>query len=337
MSIKQHICKASVISLIVLSGCTRELPSIENSSQVSSLSESASVSSSIASEPSSESSPAAFENLEESLNSLDEADIFYILLDQLSKQFGNRLSAAEMRGTYELIYGFGSDHKVVVKAPYATFEDDSLYEEWHLVKAEEYKWSDYVSKEATLLAVQEKESNGKYITTLFSTDMGKNWTIARTDIVPQNQAEAQNPATNVYCEDQFTGYLLINGINEDRTIAPGGQLYRTKDSGKTWEKAADIPEQYVVWQIYAYNNTVFLSCFKDHYSFFVKSSDFVHWTETELPLDTETYLFTTTQRMLFIENYGIAEVSADNPDKRLSARLFYFSEDYGDTWRLWEF
>ena len=323
---KQWLYKMVTIGMIALAGCGARhtaLPAGESSI----------VSDRATGEEEKQSSSPGIVSKEEWGNEKDAAKITE-LIEQTEESSGKPCwYIGKPMGTYTLEYGLDEQ----VQAPFATFEEESQYEEYGLLRADgKAKVEIDIHEEATAAAYCERADESP-VTVLFSTDKGKSWTRAEVEV----GSTGENLDYHLFCEDQATGYLSLCYIRDrdDSSSAKGGMIYGTEDSGKTWEQIGTVDEYFSIWDICGQNGNLYLAGQRGGYPHIMKSENGTSWKSIHLPVDTAVYQSGQCSQIWMEGNYGIAEAvlyKADPSADPMWEQCYFATKDNGNSWMLWE-
>lgn len=236
---------------------------------------------------------------------------------------------SEPIGTWKFYYNAGKSPERRVLAPVAFFTDDEMYEQYpFLMKGDPNSAPMQCSStdEYSAMAFKERDKDD-CITVLFTTDQLKTWATSRIKINGKYLSSGF-PYFHIFCISSEVGYLKLCS----RDDAVGGPLYRTDDSGVSWEQVGEVPQSCNM-SIFAQGDTVYLNAGKEHFFCLFKSDDYTNWEEIDFPIDTEKYKSGHISAFRFEGKYGVVEAALFRPNLE---DLTFATKDGGETWIVWE-
>ena len=237
-------------------------------------------------------------------------------------------------GTWKFYYNAGRNNERRVLAPVAFFDDDEMYEQYpFLMKGDPNSAPMQCSStdEYSAMAFKERDKDD-CITVLFTTDQLKTWATSRIKI-DGKYLTSGFPYFHIFCVSSEVGYLKLCS----RDDAVGGPLYRTDDSGVSWEQVGEVPES-CKGSFSAQGDTVYLNAKKGAFFCLFKSDDYANWTEIDFPIDTGKYKGGDISAFRFEGKYGVVEAPMallEKGEKRYEKVLFS-TKDGGENWIAWE-
>ncbi len=234
---------------------------------------------------------------------------------------------AKPMGTWKFYYNAGKSNEKRVLAPVATFENEEMYEQYPFLMKGDPKYVVQCSSTDDFSAMAFKERNrDDCITVLFTTNQFSSWTTTRIKIDDRYLASGF-PYFHIFCISPEVGYLKLCSKDD----AVGGSLYRTKDSGASWEQVGEVPES-CKGTFSAQVDAVYLNASKGRFFCLFKSDDYTNWEEIDFPIDTEKYESGHISAFRFESDYGVVEAGLFRPNLESVA---FATKDGGKTWVLW--
>lgn len=231
-------------------------------------------------------------------------------------------------GTWKFYYNAGRDDERRVLAPVATFDDEEMYEQYPFLMKGDPKYMVQCSSTDDFSAMAFKERDrGDCITVLFTTSQFNDWATTHIKIDDKYLASGF-PYFHIFCISPEVGYLTLCS----RDNAAGGSLYRTKDSGASWEQVGEVPES-CNGTFSAHGDTVYLNASKGRFFCLFKSDDYANWEEIDFPIDTEKYEGGHISAFRFEGDYGVVETGLFRPNLESVA---FATKDGGESWIVWD-
>lgn len=235
---------------------------------------------------------------------------------------------AKPMGTWKFYYNAGSNYERRVLAPIATFDDEKMYEQYPFLMKGDPKYVVQSSSTDDFSAMAFKERNsGDSITVLFTINQFSTWTTTRIKIEDKYLASGV-PYFHIFCISPEVGYLKLCSKDD----AVGGSLYRTKDSGASWEQVGEVPES-CNGTFSAQGDTVYLNASKGRFFCLFKSDDYTNWEEIDFPIDTEKYEGGHISAFRFEGDYGVVEAGLFRPSLE---SVTFATKDGGESWIVWD-
>ncbi|MDE5581706.1 MAG: hypothetical protein K2I95_09840 [Treponemataceae bacterium] len=235
---------------------------------------------------------------------------------------------AKPMGTWKFYYNAGRNDERRVLAPVATFDDEEMYEQYPFLMKGDPKYMVQCSSTDDFSAMTFKERDrDDCITVLFTTNQFSDWATTRIKIDDRYLASGF-PYFHIFCISPEVGYLTLCSKDD----AVGGSLYRTKDSGASWELVGEVPAS-CNRTFSAQGDTVYLNASKGRFFRLFKSDDYMNWEEIDFPIDTEKYESGHIYAFRFEGDYGIVEAALFCPNLESIA---FATKDGGKTWIAWD-
>ncbi len=263
----------------------------------------------------------------------------------------DRISFGKEPGTFTFYYyeEDGWTKRVLAPAAFVPENEEVLYEKYPFLIKGDYIYSAefYSTNDFSVMAFKEKNKDD-ILTVFFTTDQWKTWTrsyikieddyIAKVNIKPGqlylSDSDYAFPRFHIHCLDSTTGYLKI--CPRDK---PGGRLYRTENSGVSWEFICELPE-HERNVFFAQKGEIFLRGLKGNFFCLYKSDDFENWVEQDFPIDTEKYEKGHIMNARLEGNYGVVKASLlckdVGEDGKSRIVVFYATKDGGENWLFWK-
>lgn len=235
---------------------------------------------------------------------------------------------AKPMGTWKFYYNAGRNDERRVLAPVATFDDEEMYEQYPFLMKGDSKYVVQCSSTDDFSAMAFKERDrDDYITVLFTTNQFNDWATARIKI-NDRYLMSGFPYFHIFCISPEVGYLTL--CSKDDVV--GGSLYRTKDSGVSWERVGEVPES-CNGTFSAQGDTVYLNASKGRFFCLFKSDDYANWEEIDFPIDTEKYESGHISAFRFEGDYGVVEAGLFRPNLE---HIAFATKDGGESWIVWD-
>lgn len=254
-------------------------------------------------------------------------------------------------GTFTFYYydEDGRTKRVLAPAAFVPEKEEVLYEKYPFLIKGDYMYSAQFSStnDFSAMAFKEKEKDN-ILTVFFTTDQWKTWATSyikieddymadvdiKTEYVYLTDSDFSFPRFHIYCPNSTTGYLKI--CPRDKT---GGRLYRTENSGVSWEFICELPD-HEKDLFFAQVGEIFLRGEKDKFFCLYKSDDFVNWTEQDFPIDTEKYEKGHIMNARLEGEYGVVKAALFYKEAREDGKsykeVFYATRDGGKNWLFWQ-
>lgn len=185
----------------------------------------------------------------------------------------------------------------------------------------------FVSLEVTVAALGPSEKTDG-LTLLVSHDKGQTWETVKP---PVEEIETY-PAYHISFQDESNGLLILS--NKETAVT-----YSTADGGREWTLAGSFVPPEVFYQLRAGEGRYLMTGRDDSCPIVSQSADGVHWKETLLPMDRESYTSGDSVYVSFDGDIGLAVATVRTSDDDIGFdvhHLYFATVDGGESWMLYD-
>lgn len=181
----------------------------------------------------------------------------------------------------------------------------------------------------SLVFARFSENSPDLISIFLTTDKGKSWQYSELNV-----ENADNYSYYISFQSSGKGFLVL----KSREDGDDHITYTSEDFGKSWNPASFIPNSYVTWigTIQTAGDYFWVAGEKNSYPIILKSDDGINWKEVQLSLDTIEYTSVSCTDVYFSNEIGLAVLKGETGDGKRPQRMWYFSEDHGETWSYYK-